>query len=69
MKKLSKLQINSDKIIKNEDLVTLKGGYGSIKCYSEGWGSGCMGSFVYINTACAYALTVCESLGGHCVEC
>jgi natural product precursor len=27
MKKLNKLQINSEKIIKNEELVALKGGY------------------------------------------
>ena len=28
MKKLGKLQINSEKVIKNEELVLLKGGYG-----------------------------------------
>jgi len=28
MKKLNKLQINSEKIMKNEELVTLRGGYG-----------------------------------------
>lgn len=27
MKKLHKLQINSDKLMKNEELITLKGGY------------------------------------------
>ena len=28
MKKLNKLQINSEKLMKNEELKTLKGGYG-----------------------------------------
>ena len=32
MKKLNKLQINSDRIIKNEELRTLRGGYGVLKC-------------------------------------
>ena len=27
MKKLNKLQINSEKLMKNEELITLKGGY------------------------------------------
>lgn len=34
MKKLNKLEINPKKIIKNEDLVTLRGGY-------DGWGCQC----------------------------
>lgn len=28
MKKLNKLEINSEKVIKNEELITLRGGYG-----------------------------------------
>lgn len=32
MKKLNKLQINSEKIIQNEELVTLKGGYDYYSC-------------------------------------
>ncbi len=28
MKKLNKLQINSEKLMKNEELITLNGGYG-----------------------------------------
>jgi hypothetical protein len=32
MKKLKKLQINSDKLMKNEDLLALKGGYGAQNC-------------------------------------
>jgi len=38
MKKLKKLQINSKKLMKNEDLITLKGGggeggYGGVCCW------------------------------------
>jgi natural product precursor len=32
MKKLNKLQINPEKIMKNEELVTLRGGYGNGPC-------------------------------------
>lgn len=32
MKKLNKLQINSEKLMKNEELVTLRGGYGGVGC-------------------------------------
>ena len=35
MKKLGKLSINPSKVMKNEELVNLKGGYGG------GYGSGC----------------------------
>ncbi|MCE5345658.1 MAG: hypothetical protein LLG13_05110 [Bacteroidales bacterium] len=58
MKKLNKLQINSGKIMKNEELITLRGGYGTWSCtvqcegYSEsnfslssncgGWDSWCV---------------------------
>lgn len=35
MKKLSKLQINSEKLMKNEELVELRGGYGcACLCYN-----------------------------------
>lgn len=30
MKKLNKLQINSEKLIKDEELITLRGGYGCV---------------------------------------
>jgi|WetSurMetagenome_2_1015567.scaffolds.fasta_scaffold64146_2 hypothetical protein len=33
MKKLSKLQINSERIMKNEELMILRGGYGSCLCF------------------------------------
>jgi hypothetical protein len=32
MKKLNKLGINSEKIMKNDELVTLRGGYGEANC-------------------------------------
>jgi hypothetical protein len=32
MKKLNKLQINSDKLIKNDDLIALRGGYDGSHC-------------------------------------
>lgn len=69
MKKLNKLQINSERLMKNEELITLRGGYGSYSCYKEGWGSGCMGFITYINTAsCAMAFQVCQAYGGFCVS-
>ena len=45
MKKLTKMNINPDKFIKNEELVTLKGGYdgnGCCDCYEHD-GSECLG--------------------------
>jgi len=35
MKKLQKLQINSERLMNNEELVTLRGGYDDVRCYSE----------------------------------
>ena len=60
MKKLEKLLINPEKVIRNEELVSLKGGYlggECCKCYSGGdpWGSGQGGEFVgYIYDATEY---------------
>jgi hypothetical protein len=54
MKKLGKLQINSEKIMKNEELITLRGGYagphckpedpGQIPCFCNGIFAGCQAS-------------------------
>jgi hypothetical protein len=33
MKKLNKLQINPEKVMKNEELLILRGGYGETNCY------------------------------------
>jgi hypothetical protein len=70
MKKLGKLQINSDRLMKNEELMTLRGGYSSYYCWSEGFGAGCMGYIITpINTAsCGMALTICLELEGACVS-
>ena len=69
MKKLGKLQINSDKLMKDEELMTLRGGYGSYKCYHLGTGGGwCNGFIGYINTAsCGMAWDICNAMGGSCV--
>ena len=41
MKKLNKLQINSEKLMKNEELTTLRGGYGGYgACDAHGTCSG-----------------------------
>lgn len=68
MKKLNKLQINSDRLMKNEELMTISGGYGSYACWSEGWIPGCMGHIItYINTAsCDMCISICGALGGSC---
>jgi natural product precursor len=41
MKKLSKLRLNAEKLIKNEELITLRGGYGCV-CYN--WSGQVVGS-------------------------
>jgi len=74
LKKISKLQINSEKIIKNEELVSLRGGYGggTIVCYEWGsMGGYCGGSIKgYINGPCSEALYMCITIfGGGCVYC
>ena len=47
MKKLNKLQINSGKLMKNEELVSLRGGYSvcTTICYTDG-GQTCLGALV-----------------------
>jgi|WetSurMetagenome_2_1015567.scaffolds.fasta_scaffold35746_2 hypothetical protein len=41
MKNLNKLQINSEKLMKNEELMTLRGGYDSVFCSCRIGGSTC----------------------------
>ena len=43
MKKLNKLEINSDRLLKNDELITLKGGYDNICCECHGTGGGVWG--------------------------
>lgn len=40
MKKLNKLEINPQKLMKNEELLTIRGGYGVLIC--NGNGSNCI---------------------------
>jgi hypothetical protein len=37
MKKLNKLQINSDRLMKEEELIILRGGYGGCNCVCYNW--------------------------------
>jgi hypothetical protein len=71
MKKLNKLQINPERLMKNEELTTLRGGYGSIKCYSEGWIPGCMGYLGTVQGDCGNWQSECFAGGFHayCAEC
>ena len=59
MKKIGKLSINPEKVIKNEELVNLKGGYSgaSVAC-STGGGGYCQ----YNIPNCDEADTVCNDL-------
>jgi len=72
MKKLNKLQVNPDKLMKSEELVTLRGGYGSIVCYEWGSMNGLCGGAIkgYINGPCSEALYMCVHVyHGGCVIC
>ena len=64
MKKLGKLSINSEKLIKNEELVNLKGGYriGDFKC--------CWDTYPDICSVCSASVRddSCAS-GSHAVAC
>jgi hypothetical protein len=55
MKKLNKLQINPERIMKSDELITLRGGYGMVKCYSDWFvecGSGYVGDCSMADEAC-----------------
>lgn len=60
MKKLSRLQINPEKLLKSEELVTLRGGYGMVKCFSD-WGAECGEGYV---GDCSMAAQACTILCG-----
>jgi hypothetical protein len=62
MKKLCKLQIKPEKLLKNEKLVTQRGGEGCVKCLYDGepcgdWYGGPVGS-------CSMADEVCNIMCG-----
>lgn len=58
MKKLEKLQINSEKLIKDEELITLRGGYGDcwwcwVTCPDGSLSGQCCGpSWTYVWETC-----------------
>jgi len=69
MKTLSKLQLNPDRVMKNDELITLRGGYGLVKCY-DGWfnecGEGKVGDCGMADQACQI---LCGSFTYHiCME-
>jgi natural product precursor len=41
MKKIGKLEFNSEKIMRNEELITLRGGYSSCTCTCFNWETYC----------------------------
>jgi hypothetical protein len=67
MKKLGKLQIHSEKLLSNDDLMTLKGGYG----IDKGWltckvnGVTCWDSSIL---SCDYARESCDAVCGSWTE-
>jgi hypothetical protein len=70
MKKLNKLQINSEKLMKSEELITLRGGYGSCGGSQE-WRCNVSvgGSYAFSGRACGsqgYISSTCSSLGYSC---
>lgn len=73
MKTLTKLQINKEKLMNNEELMSLKGGYdgGTIKCYSEGWATGCSGYLGEVTGDCGDWQNACAKGGftAYCAEC
>ena len=49
MKKLGKLQINAEKIMKSAELITIRGGYGSGDCSATDKISACVGINEYMH--------------------
>jgi hypothetical protein len=78
MKKLNKLTINLNKVIKNEELVNLRGGYGSYgskdlyECFCGQYPHNGQTSYVFevgyndIYTAISYAQTACKQIDVTC---
>lgn len=66
MKNLNKLRINSDRIMNNEELISLRGEYDvETGCFREWWIFGCAGT--RLGDKCS--LEECVALGGQCVQC
>lgn len=52
MKRLNKLQINSEKIMKNEEMMTLRGGYDFCLCFCLTVGGSPLGSVLAATGTC-----------------
>jgi hypothetical protein len=54
MGKLNKFKINSERMLKNEELLTLRGGYGYVSCRKNGssCGGGRVGNCSMASQAC-----------------
>ena len=61
MKKLNKVQINSEKILKNEELLTLRGGYDGVGIKCVGPGVECSG--IWVGGSCDNAAYFCDNIG------
>jgi natural product precursor len=63
MKKLNKLQVNPERIMKEEELVALRGGYSWLTCRVDG--VICWSATI---DSCIYAYSVCSDLCGPWTE-
>jgi len=63
MKKLNKLQINPERLMKNEELMVLRGGYSFVSCRING-----VPCWEFEIDSCDYAREVCNSLCGGWTE-
>lgn len=54
MKKLNKIQINEERVMKQGELLAIRGGYGYVYCYNNGTycGSGLLGDCGMKDQAC-----------------
>jgi hypothetical protein len=72
MKNLGKLQINPEKLIKNEELITLKGGRGACTCCCVDYANACC--YGYLVSPTGDCDTDCKNTfgqnsGGGCYNC
>ena len=64
MKKLKRLQINLEKVMKNEELLTLRGGYSGLSCFKGTDGGP---AFQLMCSDCSYHfMTVTDLTQGYC---
>lgn len=60
MKKLNKLNINCEKIMKNEELITLRGGYGGACCWCY---SSAGGGYHMLGATSSTCSPLCKEVG------